>query len=321
MALADHSEYRYSQLKIRPHGKKGVVYSMFFESMGDLESFLTSNPPINTKSFYNQMSEMADEKFAGPSLQQSIAFCIGGYDEGYEMFMKLSNQLEAINRQTFHQRKTITSFVGGRPNVPAYIAGAPKTMYRMERIAEKKLVRVFMNISYSKSTTEEQIRNRGILTLNLIRVLEQNDYLVDFRVFEGCYEYDEYFVCETVLKKPGHKLDAVRCYYPMCGKSFLRRIMSRIKESMPFEYSWGMTYGKVADERLSKQLMDMGDDSIYIGTPQSMGINGEDIYKDADAFLQRIGLKDKIKVPMYQEVVEKQKEQQQKQEIKYGREE
>ena len=320
MALANEPEYQYKQLKIRTMGKKGVIYSMFFDSMGELESFLTSDPPLNKKSFYNQMSEMADVRFAGPSLKQSIAFCLGGYEEGYESFMQLSKRLETINRQTFRQRKTITSFVGGRPNVPAYIAGAPKTMYRQERVAEKKLIHVFMNISYSKSTTEAQIRNRGILTLNLIRVLEQNDYLVDFRVFEGCYEYDEYFVCETVLKKPGQKLDSARCYYPMCGKSFLRRIMSRIKESMPFEYSWGMTYGKVADEKMSKQLMDIGEDSIYIGTPQSMGINGEDIYRDADAFLLRIGLKDKIKVPMYQETAEKQKEQK-GQEIRYGRKE
>lgn len=299
MSLANDPKFQYKQLTIRLLQKKGKVYSMFFDSIGELEHFLSSEPPINKVSFFNQMSVIADEKFAGPPLQKAISYCLGGYEEGYEVFMKLSNQLEVINRQTFHSRKTITSFVGGRPNVPAYIAGAPKTMYRMERAIEKKVIHVFMNISYNKSTREEQIRNRGILTLNLIRVLEQNNYMVDFRVFEGCYEYDEYFVCETVLKKPGQLLDSVRCYYPMCGKSFLRRIMSRVKEAMPFENNWGMTYGKVADEKLSKALMNIDEDSIYIGTPQSMGIEGSDIYSDANAFLSRIGLRDKIKVPMY----------------------
>lgn len=304
MELISNPAFQYKQLTVRQLGKKGTVFGMFFESMGELEKFLSSDPPINKKSFFNQLSVIADEAFAGPPLEQSIQYCLGGYDEGYEVFMKLANQLESVNRQTFHQRKTITSFVGGRPNVPAYIAGAPKTMYRMERVAEKKVIRVFMNISYSKNTTEEQIRNRGILTLNLIRVLEQNNYMVDFRVFEGCYEYGEYFICETVLKKPGNRLDQARCYYPMCGKSFLRRIMSRVKESMPFEVEWGMTYGKVADEKMSKLLMSIGDDSIYIGTPQSMGIEGKNIYSDANNFLARVGLRDKIRIPEYKQVEE-----------------
>ena len=275
------------------------AYCLFFESMGEIELFLKSNPDMNKRSFPTMMSEKADVGFAGPPLADAIGYCTGGYEEGMEEFMLLSNQLESVNRQSYRQRKTEPAFVGSRPNVPAYIAGAPKNMYRLTKTVEKKVIRIYMNIAYSRNTTEEQIRTRGILTLNLVRVLEQNNYIVDLRVFEASSEYNELFLCEVMLKRPGQMLDPGKCYYPMCGRSFLRRVISRLKESMPFQGSWGMTYGKVASEELVKAAESIPASSIFIGTPQSMGITGKNIKKDADAFLARIHLSDKIYVPQY----------------------
>jgi hypothetical protein len=279
--------------------KKLKVYRLFFDSMTDIEMFLLKDPPVNEESFPVMMSVRADTSFAGEPLMQSIRYCSGGYSEGLREFMQLSKHLEMANRQYVRQRVSNPAFVGSRPNVPAYVAGAPKNMYRLTRTMEKRVARINMNIAYSWDATVEQIKARGVLTLNLIRILELNNYIVDFRVFEASSEYQEMFICEVVLKKPGQRLDPGKCYYPMCGRSFQRRVISRLKESMPFKNNFGMSYGRVADEKAVKALLNMDENSFYIGTPQSMGILGKDIRQDADAFLSRLNLSDRIRVPRY----------------------
>ncbi len=276
-----------------------TIYHLVFESMLEIERFLEKNPPINTESFSMMMSAKADEDFAGPPLPQAIAYCSGGYQEGLKNFMQMSRQMEAITWQSYRQRTAAPAIVGSRPNVPAYIAGEPKSMYRLSRSVEKKVIKMFMNLSYNRNTTEGQILVRGVLTLNLIQLLEQNGYIVDFRAVTASTEKNETFICEIRMKKPGAKIDIGKVFYPMCGKSFLRRVISRLKESMPFEQEWGSTYGKVANQDFLRAVLNIDKSSLFIGTPQEMGIIGKNILEDADAFLGTLNLGNRIAVPKY----------------------
>ena len=291
-------ECRY--LKITERDKL-TEYKMYFGSIGEVQNFLVKNPDINSEIFYEQKSRTASDSFAGAPLETAINYCLGGYSENYDQFLELAKQLEQVNKKSVKVRKTVTSFVGQRPNVPAYIAGAPKNMYRLEKTEEKKLMRIWMKVTYEVSTTEEQIRNRGIIALNLINLLEMNYYMVDFRLFEVCTVDNEIFRCEIELKKPGERLFPRLCYYPMCGKAFVRRVLCRIKESIPFKCGWGLSYGMVMNEQLTKMIMDIQDGDIYIGSPSEMDIKGENIYKDADAFLKKIKIADKIVIPVYED--------------------
>ena len=279
--------------------KNLTEYKMYFGSIGEVQNFLRLDPDINSEIFYEQKSKSSSVAFAGAPLEVAIQYLIGGYSENYEQFLSMARQLEQINKKKAKVRKTTTSFVGQRPNVPAYIAGAPKNMYRLERTEEKKLKRIWMKVTYESSTTEEQIRNRGIIALNLINLLEMNNYMVDFRLFEVCSVDNEIFRCEIELKKPGQMLMPRLCYYPMCGKEFVRRVLCRIKESMPFKCGWGLSYGVVLSEEYTRMIMDFHDKDIYIGSPSEMNIKGENIYEDADSFLDKIGIGDKIVLPVY----------------------
>lgn len=275
------------------------IFNVYFNSIAEVEGFLNSNPPVNTDVFTSQMSLLAREDFAGPPLENAIAYCVGGYDADYMRFLKLSGQLQSVNTQTFVERKVESAFVGHRPNVPAYIAGEPKNMYRSVRAVEKKVINVFMQVTYDRNTTEAQILHRGILTLNLIRLLELNNYIVNFKVFELSSVRNEVFVCEVALKRPGEKIDPRKCYYPMCGKAFVRRVLMRIKESIPFRENWHMSYGMVTLENFTKKILGVGEKDIYIGTPKEMGITGTDLFADADAFIGKAGLEGKVVVPKY----------------------
>ena len=236
--------------------KNLTEYKMYFGSIGEVQNFLRFDPDINSEIFYEQKSKSSSVDFAGAPLEVAIQYLIGGYSENYEQFLSMARQLEQINKKKAKVRKTTTSFVGQRPNVPAYIAGAPKNMYRLERTEEKKLKRIWMKVTYESSTTEKQIRNRGIIALNLINLLEMNNYMVDFRLFEVCSVDNE-----------------------KCG--------------------WGLSYGVVLSEEYTRMIMEFHDKDIYIGSPSEMNIKGENISEDADSFLDKIGIGDKIVLPVY----------------------
>lgn len=280
-----------------------AIYRMHFKSLNELEMYLKSNPPVNEKVFKSQKSVFMPQDFAGEPLDESINYCHGGYEKNLDMFMKLKKEIDAVNVKYAAGRKTVASVVGSRPNVPNYIAGAPKTMYRMERVKEKKFVDIYMNVAYSGHTTEQQVRNRGILTLNLVNVLENHDFGVNLHIFEACYVEKEVLITEVVIKKPGELLNISKCYFPMCGKEFLRRVLLRVKESVPFlGLNWGISYGAVLDEARTRKYVGAGKNQIMILSPQAMGIKGMDIYDDADAFISKLNLDKEITFPKYKKM-------------------
>ena len=107
------------------------------------------------------------------------------------------------------------------------------------------------------------------------------------------------FSASVGLKQSGELLNDKKCYYPMCGKEFVRRILTRLKESIPFKENWHMSYGQVMTEQQTRIIMEIPEDAILINAPDEMGIKGEDIYQDADAFLSKINLNKEIAVPEY----------------------
>ena len=133
-----------------------------------------------------------------------------------------------------------------------------------------------MNIAFSGHTTEDQVRNRGILTLNLVNVLESHGMGVNLHVFEACFVEKEVLITEVVLKKPGELLNISKCYFPMCSKEFLRRVLLRVKESVPFlGLNWGISYGAVLDEKRTREYVGVNKNQIMILSPQAMGIAGK----------------------------------------------
>lgn len=292
------SEEKCPFFKIEKRGNL-TIYKMNFKSLSGLHLFLNDNPEVNTNIFFTQKSEEASVKFAGEPLEQAIQYLIGGYQKDFDMFVKLRKEIDKVNIKYENTRKIKPSVVGSRPNVPAFIAGAPKTMYRVDRAKEKKFIDIYVNLPYTNNTTEAQIRNRGIMILNLVKLLESHDYGVNLKVFETCMVGNEAFTVSVGLKQPGELLNDKKCYYPMCGKEFVRRILARLKESVPFKENWHMSYGQVLTEKQTRVIMDIPEDAILINSPNDMGIKGVDVYQDADAFLSKINLDKEILVPEY----------------------
>ncbi|MBO6299302.1 MAG: hypothetical protein J6N53_10705 [Lachnospiraceae bacterium] len=291
-------------MKIKPSkltidNKNYSIYRMDFHSLTDLEMYLDGNPKVNRDVFSVQKSVDMPVSFAGEPLEKAIQYCHGGYENGFELFLQMKKELEHANVKYEYFRRSVPAVVGSRPHVPNFVAGTPKTMYRLDRVKEKKFVDIYINLVYSGVTTQEQIVNRGILSLNLISLFEQHSIGVNLYAFEASYMANEIFIAEIKLKKPGQSLNVGKCYYPLCGREFIRRLLVRVKESMPFQENWGRGYGSVLPEALLKKCMNIGDNTILIRSPIEMGLKGKNIYEDADTFFEQLHLSKEIQVPKY----------------------
>ncbi|MCR4585984.1 MAG: hypothetical protein K5686_09705 [Lachnospiraceae bacterium] len=277
------------------------IYRMDFRSLTELELYLKSEPKVNSKVFPLQKSIEMPQEFAGEKLEAAIEYCHGGYDNGLELFLKAKKELESRNGREETFRRSLPAVVGSRPHVPNFIAGTPKTMYRLDRVREKKFVDLYINLVYSGETSKEQIINRGILALNLINLYEQQGIAVNLKVFEASYVANEIFIADITLKKPGQSPNIGKCYYPLCGREFIRRLLTRVKESVPFRQNWGRGYGSVLPEELLKKCLKIGDKTLLIRSPIEMGLKGVNIYEDADIFFRQLELSEDIRLPEYGE--------------------
>lgn len=284
---------------IRIDTKNYRLYRADFNSLTELEVYLAGDPRVNAQIFPVQKSIDMPEEFAGVPLEQAIEYCHCGYQNGFPMFLKMKKELERVNLKAVSFRRSVPAVVGSRPHVPNFLAGTPKTMFRLERAKEKKFTDVYINLAYSGDTTEEQIRNRGILVLNMISLLEQNDIAVNLYAFEASFLDSEIFIADIRLKRPGESINVGKCYYPLCGKEFIRRLIVRVKESMPFCERWGVGYGKVLPENMVRKCLRIDDSRILIGSPAELGIKGDSLYEDAGSFFSKLDLLDEIKLPEY----------------------
>lgn len=279
--------------------EKFKIYRIYFKSLSELENYLKGDPEVNREVFKTQKSLYLPEDFAGEPLSNAINYCHGGYEKGLGVFMRLKKELESVNILKTNYRRSVPAVVGSRPHVPNFVAGTPKTMWRLDKAKEKKFIDIYINLAYSGENTDSQIRNRGILTLNLISLFENNDIGVNLHAFEASYNYEELFIADVKLKRPDEIINVGKCYYPLCGKEFIRRLLVRVKESMPFMEKWGIGYGAVLPEPLIRRYMEIDDKKLLILSPDEMGIKGKDIYEDANAFFKHLNLTDKIAIPNY----------------------
>ena len=279
--------------------EKFRIYRINFKSLTELELWLKGDPTVNKAIFKSQKSLFLLEDFAGEPLNVAINYCHGGYETGLDMFMRLKKELESVNVIETNYRRSVPAVVGSRPHVPNFVAGTPKTMFRLDKAKEKKFIDVYINLAYSGENTDAQIRNRGILALNLISLFESNGIGVNLYAFEASYHFEEIFIADVKLKRPDEIINIGKCYYPLCGKEFIRRLLLRVKESMPFEEKWGLGYGAVLPDQLIRKYMGIDDKKLLILAPDEMGIKGKDIYEDAEAFFEHLNLTDKITIPNY----------------------
>ena len=275
------------------------IYRISFKSQGELYMYLKGEPEVNRDVFPKQSSISTDVSFAGLAYEWAVEYLLGGYNGEYDIVLGMQRDLERYVPVRSNEYTTERSFAGSHPDVPAYIAGSPRSMYRRKRTAEKKFCRVWLNLACPVKTTRGAILNRGALTLSLVKLLESQGISVDLRVFMSVYEYDEVFLFEISLKSPQEQLNSKKCFYPLCSREFVRRLIIRVMESMPFgEKSWFPNYGMSLSSLQFREIFSIPQTDLVISTPDEMGIYGYNIYYDGASMFSAMGIDKSIVIKL-----------------------
>ena len=108
---------------------------------------------------------------------------------------------------------------------------------------------------------------------------------------------DEIVNIEILLKKPTDAmLDLKKCYFPIAGPEFLRRILFRVLESMPVKNNWNYGYGRALEEEEFRKFFELKDSDLVVSTPNEIGICGDNMYSDTARLIDNLDLNQEFDV-------------------------
>lgn len=190
-------------------------------------------------------------------------------------------------------RNVQSSYYGFRPNVSKFLNGNPKSMYKLIRSQKYNKINIIFNAAFCGYAENTQILNRGICTLNLIRLLSNFGYDIDFKFFGmSCDDSSftnaikEYIKFDVMI----NTFDLATLYYPLCDTSFYRRIIFNLIEKTPVKSKKWMQYGEpIVDKNNLESLCNI-DAQIIITSPDILNIKGNDIIEDFINFYKNLNI-------------------------------
>lgn len=283
--------------------KDYTVYNVTFRSFDDLYLYLKANPKVNTDIFTNRMSttsRYADK--LGRSLDESIEFLRSGYPETITDFTT-NFRFANINAKEKEGYTNNLGVYGGIPVASLVAQGINECMLSANYDSEIKKIDLYCLLAYPMKISNEQIINRGLLIIYLLKTLQNEGYYVNLHFFELAKSdmdanHKEMFHMVINLNSLGESLTNLeKCFYPLIGKEFLRRIIYRIMESTPFkEPVWNRGYGIPCSLEQIRKFYNLKEDDILIGTANDLGIKGQDLNDDLQSFLSSLNLVNKVDV-------------------------
>lgn len=281
------------------NGHKVLKYT--FPSITSLVQYL-KDTPVNMRVFGGYICSEIDTEpeFRGEPLKDTLEHLIYGYNQDYQHYREISNVSDIRFSQDIGQipPRSIRSYVGSRVDIPAYVYGSPRNMRRVVRVGQRKIINFYFQLSYPAGTKEEEIINRGIIAMQLIKALENVGYsinLIGFELDQESYRDEkEIFYVTINLKDADLTLNESKCIGPFMRKEFLRRVLFRLLETADVSEYWSVSYGSTLPLREARGIMNFSDDDIVFGSPKELGIKGNDIYTDLESTIDTLKLNNEI---------------------------
>lgn len=276
------------------------VFKNYFSNLTDLYDYLSSNPKINRTVFKELSSEEGGREFAGEPLEKAIEYLKGGYKINLDKFDIAVNGLRKIGYEDTNEVNFERALHGGVYLSPLVAAGVPDCMIRYAIDTEPKKITIYFQLCTPNFTTESQIFNRGVATLNLIQLLEEKGYIVEFKAFDLSRYLNEYVDITVNLKHIDERLNISKCYYPLISKEFSRRILFRVLECTPVSMGWGSGYGEAVDESEIRKFYKIDKKDLVIYSPEDLGIKGKDVHQDTLELFRSLGLESEFDLDKYE---------------------
>lgn len=232
------------------------------------------------------------------SFEEALKLFEYGWYEDFDKFLAQKKQIDK-HFPYIAKKKTYHNYVcGSVPNIVNAINNIPLSMRKIyEDNNQQNIITINYNSGYPWHTTQKQIFNNGLLTLALIDFFDSLGYRVDLRFYQIAKMGNQILYIDTILKSSGEKINLQKLYYAFCNPSFLRRLVFRVTETTQgLTSGWIVGYGNCMLTDEIKKILGIDENNIFINWPEQMGVKGENIEEDIEAFLNTIILGDYIKI-------------------------
>ena len=280
----DYDDHKYRNFLVR------------FDNLFEIYNYLKSNPEINTKVFHELSSETGTYSFAGIHYEDALEDLTNFNEEGYVEFLNLVRELAHLKSGYQHEYEVTKTLAGGHLSIPAYSSGAPLCYESYERVKRPKFLNIHASLSYPWYTNKRQVLHRAVILMSIINALEKNGYNINLNTFELSEKRKELIYIVVNIKHHGERTNLQTLYKTNCHVEFLRRILFRVLETMSVTEDWSDGYGHTCDEDMVKDILKIGRDDIYFGTPTELKIKGDDLGEDFKACLAALELQNRFDV-------------------------
>jgi len=282
--------------EIKVNRRNYTKYLVSFDDLYEIYNFLKSNPEINKEVFHELSSITGEYKFAGIPYEDAVEDLINFDEDGYADFLDLVSELANIKAGYKHEYELRKTLAGGHLNIPDYARGTPLCYESYERIKRPKFIHIHAALSYPWYTNKNQVLNRAIILVSVINALERNGYNINLDTFELSDKDDELVNIVVNVKRHGARTNLQTLYKTSCHVEFLRRILFRVLETIDVKNDWESGYGHTCEYDMTKNVLGIGPEDIYFGTPDELDINGKDLAEDFVACLENLKLEHKFDV-------------------------
>jgi hypothetical protein len=190
---------------------------------------------LPSKSHYKSSVEGSREFCYSDSMDETKERFTKGFSEGSakarELLMQLTpfvRSVQGVKRGWKAQR-----YPGGNFILDNYVKGIPDICNTMSPVVSKKFCSIILNQTASAGIGTDVMLKRGIVTIALVNILEQNGYRVSIKVAYGERGYTHSLYTTVNLKAFNQTVETDRLAFFLADPSAFRRLNFAFMESRP----------------------------------------------------------------------------------------
>lgn len=224
-----------------------------FRNVVEMTTFLNSTPNNGIV----EDTTKNEREFYGYSYKESLERVYSGIPVVTEKLKAVAMESNLIFTQN-KNRKT-RDYIGYAPNVPAYIMGQPKTMYKRTRVKQPvKTLNLVYNPCVYAGEKAETINKAGETFFKLAYSLESMGYRVKITIIPYIgIGNKEKAVCTVCVKNYQDMFDIQKLSFPLASVSMFRRLGFAWLEKAPLqgkESDWS-GHGKPENDKTKQKDM------------------------------------------------------------------
>ena len=221
---------------------------LVFESFSTTHEFMraVTSRPQNDKTPDNRGREGKNDFCGGLSWDESIDALWNGLPETCKTLQSDLRQFRENGTVNLGNRSVPRNYYyGSKPNVPAALAGKPKSMRQRQRLPQKvKTVRIIYDQCQNADTSAMTLKQSGTAVLCLVYALEKSGYRVKFDLLPFASQTrNECAISVVNLKGFRQPLDLLKLSFPITHPAMFRRFgftwLETVENLGPFYHCHG----------------------------------------------------------------------------------